>query len=323
MAGQTLHVTVKTVGSAPLSIVLRVGAHVLANVNGRTDAHGVFSARLPVHLDTKKPVTATLDPQVDATFHLDNAYGCPPSHPFRSIPVTILPHHVITPLAGPQLLHNVLSDAFPVHHGVGDRGFAAVEALAVPGRADDLGLGWERVQIRWDQLQPRGPLQWNANATPGAPPHDHPDALFNHETAQGRFVRHIGRQGNTPGRFAGPHAVSVAPDGTLWVADTFNARIQHLTATGDVLSIPLTHVNGAWGVASDGVGGVYHWTGIGQQVWGAPGSGGRHGPAGHTPRYGNMIMEKHDDMKGLEKIPILIPSKTAQLAIGIYRLTDW
>ena len=28
-----------------------------------------------------------------------------------------------------------------------------------------LHVGWERVQVRWDLLQPRGPLQWDANAT--------------------------------------------------------------------------------------------------------------------------------------------------------------
>jgi DNA-binding beta-propeller fold protein YncE len=102
-------------------------------------------------------------------------------------------------------------------------------------------------------------------------------------TQSGRFVRHIGRQGHDPGQFVGPHAVSVA-DGTLWVADTGNARIQHLTLGGGVLGISVAGVNGAWGVAADGTGGVYysahwgqrvfHWIKDGQQTrWGAPGSG--------------------------------------------------
>ncbi len=101
-------------------------------------------------------------------------------------------------------------------------------------------------------------------------------------TPGGRFVRSIGRQGHALGQFVGPHAVSVAPDGTLWVADTFNARIQHLTPGGGVLGT-IKGVNGAWGVASDGQGGVYysaywgqriyHWTPHGLQGWGGPGSG--------------------------------------------------
>ena len=73
----------------------------------------------------------------------------------------------------------------------------------------------------------------------------------------GHFVRSIGRQGTEPGQFVGPHAVSVAPDGTLWVADTFNARVQHLTPGGGVLGV-IKGVNGAWGVAADGSGGVYY-----------------------------------------------------------------
>ncbi len=102
-------------------------------------------------------------------------------------------------------------------------------------------------------------------------------------TQSGHFVRHIGRQGHGPGQFVGPHAVSVA-DGTLWVADTGNARIQHLTLGGGMLGISVTGVNGAWGVAADGAGGVYysahwgqrvfHWMKDGHQTrWGAPGSG--------------------------------------------------
>jgi len=103
-------------------------------------------------------------------------------------------------------------------------------------------------------------------------------------TPSGGFVRAFGRQGNAPGQFLGPHEVAVDRDGTVWVADTFNARVEHLTATGAIIDAThLTHINGAFGVAPDGHGGVYysarydmrvyHWTpGGGQQVWGGFGS---------------------------------------------------
>lgn len=103
-------------------------------------------------------------------------------------------------------------------------------------------------------------------------------------TPTGRYLRAFGGQGQAPGQFVGPHAVSVASDGTVWVADTFNARIQHLTATGQVIAVSAAHVNGAWGVAADGRGGVYYSARWGQrvyhldqhgqlEVWGGPGSG--------------------------------------------------
>jgi DNA-binding beta-propeller fold protein YncE len=93
---------------------------------------------------------------------------------------------ILNPPAGPRLLTTVPANAFPRHLGFGDPRFGVVEAFEMPRLADDLHVGWERVQIRWDQLQPRGPLQWNANATMGLAPYNQPDAPFNHEIAQGR-----------------------------------------------------------------------------------------------------------------------------------------
>jgi len=83
------------------------------------------------------------------------------------------------PAPGPRLLRAVPVDAFPVHHGFGDARFGVVEAFEQPRRADDLHVGWERVQIRWDLLQPDGPSEWNANATGQ-------DRAYDAEIAHGR-----------------------------------------------------------------------------------------------------------------------------------------
>jgi hypothetical protein len=45
--------------------------------------------------------------------------------------------------------------------------------------------------------------------------------------------RRIGRIGNGPGELYHPQDFDVSPDGTLWVADTGNNRIQSFTPTGD------------------------------------------------------------------------------------------
>ena len=44
-----------------------------------------------------------------------------------------------------------------------------------------------------------------------------------------------GEEGSLPGQFAGPRGIAVAPDGTLYVADTMNHRIQHLSQAGEVI----------------------------------------------------------------------------------------
>ena len=45
----------------------------------------------------------------------------------------------------------------------------------------------------------------------------------------------FGYTGTSLGQFSRPRGVAVAPDGTLYVADTLNHRIQHLARTGEVL----------------------------------------------------------------------------------------
>jgi sugar lactone lactonase YvrE len=53
----------------------------------------------------------------------------------------------------------------------------------------------------------------------------------------------IGTAGSQPGQFQNPRDMALAPDGTIYVADTFNNRIQHLAADGSVLQV--------WGTFAD------------------------------------------------------------------------
>lgn len=50
-------------------------------------------------------------------------------------------------------------------------------------------------------------------------------------------VQVIGAPGNQPGQLQRPRDIAVAKDGSLYVADTDNSRIQHLSANGDVLQV--------------------------------------------------------------------------------------
>ncbi len=79
----------------------------------------------------------------------------------------------------------------------------------------------------------------------------------------------IGGPGAEEGLFQGPRDVAVAPDGTLYVADTFNHRIQHLTPTGEVVNVwggltppeaqplPVGTFREPWGIAVGPDGRVY------------------------------------------------------------------
>jgi uncharacterized protein (TIGR03663 family) len=47
----------------------------------------------------------------------------------------------------------------------------------------------------------------------------------------------LGQNGGLPGQFKRPRKAAVAPDGTLYIADTENNRIQHFSRTGEVLHL--------------------------------------------------------------------------------------
>ena len=53
--------------------------------------------------------------------------------------------------------------------------------------------------------------------------------------AQGQKLKEWGSPGNGPGQFNLPHAISISPDGNVYVADRENGRIQWFTQDGDYL----------------------------------------------------------------------------------------
>jgi predicted membrane-bound mannosyltransferase/sugar lactone lactonase YvrE len=53
----------------------------------------------------------------------------------------------------------------------------------------------------------------------------------------------LGQAGSAEGQFQGPRALAVAPDGSLYVADSLNNRIQHIAPDGKVLQV--------WGIYAD------------------------------------------------------------------------
>jgi len=79
----------------------------------------------------------------------------------------------------------------------------------------------------------------------------------------------FGTSGNAPGQFNAPRGVAVAADGSIYVADSRNHRIQHLTADGKVLQTwgtfadlakgqaPGGSFNEPWGIAVGKDGSVY------------------------------------------------------------------
>jgi len=62
----------------------------------------------------------------------------------------------------------------------------------------------------------------------------------------------LGEKGSAAGQFQFPYNLAVAPDGSLYVADSGNHRIQHLSPSGEVLQIWGQYGNLAQGSASGG-----------------------------------------------------------------------
>jgi uncharacterized protein (TIGR03663 family) len=62
----------------------------------------------------------------------------------------------------------------------------------------------------------------------------------------------VGLAGSEPGQFQSPRAVAVAADGSLYVADSMNNRIQHLSPGGQVLQVWGTYASIADGAAPGG-----------------------------------------------------------------------
>lgn len=79
----------------------------------------------------------------------------------------------------------------------------------------------------------------------------------------------LGEPGSEPGQFNAPRGIAFAPDGSLYVADSRNHRIQHFTSDGQLLQTfgtfgdlmtgdaPLGTFNEPWGVAVGPDGSVY------------------------------------------------------------------
>jgi uncharacterized protein (TIGR03663 family) len=62
----------------------------------------------------------------------------------------------------------------------------------------------------------------------------------------------FGSAGAAGGQFQSPHQIAFAPDGTMYVADGRNNRIQHLTATGQVLQVWGSFADSSKGNAAGG-----------------------------------------------------------------------
>ncbi len=104
----------------------------------------------------------------------------------------------------------------------------------------------------------------------------------------------FGSSGNQPGQFVAPRAIAAAPDGSLYVADSMNHRIQHMDSNGTLIKewgtyanidqgdAPGGTFNEPWGVAVGPDGAVYvadTWNhrvqkftsdGVFLTMWGAP-----------------------------------------------------
>ncbi|NMB90392.1 MAG: hypothetical protein GYA17_18685, partial [Chloroflexi bacterium] len=65
-------------------------------------------------------------------------------------------------------------------------------------------------------------------------------------------LQSIGAAGEQPGQFQSPRGLAVAPDGSLYVADTDNHRVQHLAPDGSVLQVWGQYADAGQGTAPGG-----------------------------------------------------------------------
>jgi DNA-binding beta-propeller fold protein YncE len=75
---------------------------------------------------------------------------------------------------------------------------------------------------------------WNYGAAPVAQAEADPYAKKQVTLAADKV---FGSAGTAPGQFQRPRGIAVAPDGSLYIADTGNHRIQHLSVDGKVLAV--------------------------------------------------------------------------------------
>ena len=101
-----------------------------------------------------------------------------------------------------------------------------------------------RVYIRKDIVS----KIWQFGATPAAVQVD----PYQKGTIQLASNQQIGGPGTAPGQFQYPHGIAVAPDGSLYVADTRNNRIQHIGTDGKVIQVWGTFADVSKGAAPGG-----------------------------------------------------------------------
>lgn len=83
---------------------------------------------------------------------------------------------------------------------------------------------------------------WNYGATPSSVSAEQLDPYAG-KLIDLPALQVLGGTGAQPGQFNAPRGIKVAPDGSIYVADSRNHRVQHLSATGEVLHI--------WGYFAD------------------------------------------------------------------------
>jgi sugar lactone lactonase YvrE len=80
---------------------------------------------------------------------------------------------------------------------------------------------------------------------------------------EGKLIRTIGEPGDRPGQFDRPSGIVFADDGSMYVSDTMNHRIQHLAASGEFLNefgsegSDEGQFRSPWGISLDGAGNVF------------------------------------------------------------------